>query len=271
MIIVFYGLAILLLHDWFVKLSIKAMNLYSLPVYNVIVRNFSLSLAAAILFASVVKSFQNKRFDSLFILIIFSAFLFLHSILLFEMNIEIIHAVEYGLMAVLIYILTRNAGAAIVLCLPLMLADEWVQYRLLYGNYNQYYEFNDIVLDIIGCGIFLSVFKIFEPKRMAVRSDCINRKEFWFLSCAFLLFLVLIKTGVFAVHQNVVCNHTVFTLSKIQSPENFWHIHAFTGAKYHILSPFWGALFIYLLCLFGGVLDYRFVPKTAIGSPSKTV
>lgn len=270
-LIVFYGLAILLLHDWFVQLSVVVMNQFSLPVYNVMVRNFALGLGFLILIVTVLKSFQNKRFDLLFLFIVFAFLLLLHSLFLFEMNIEIIHAVEYGLLALLIYLFTRNAGAAIVLSLPFMFLDEWVQYCLLYGNYNKYYEFNDIVLDIIGCGIFLAAYKIFEPKRIVVEIKYIKRKEFWLLSLSFVLFILLLKIGVFAAHQNVAGSNTIFILSRIENPENFWHIHGFTRAKYHILSPFAGAVFIFLLSLFSGLLDYRFYSKTAIGSPSKIV
>jgi hypothetical protein len=270
-LIVLYGLVILLLHDWFVQLSVVVMNQFSLPVYNVLVRNVALSLGFLLLIVTVLKSFQNKRFDLLFLFFIFCILLLLHSLFLFEMNIEIIHAVEYGLLALLIYLVTRNAGAAIVLSLPFMFLDEWVQYYLLYGNYNKYYEFNDIVLDIIGCGIFLSAYKIFEPNRNIVHIKFIKRKEFWLLSLGFVLFIFFVKFGVFAAHQKVESSITVFTLSRIENPENFWHIHGFTRAKYHILSPFAGAVFIFLLSLFSGLLDYRFYSKTAIGSPSKIV
>jgi len=256
-----YGLAIVFLHDWFVQLSIKVMNHFSLLVYNVLVRNFSLSIGALVLGFCSWKVFLNKRFDLLFFLFILLALLVLHWLFLFEMNIEIIHALEFGLLALLLYGATCNAGAAVILCLPFMLIDEWVQYSLLYGNYNKYYEFNDLVLDILGAGLAILVLKIIEKERKTVLLPFWKRNEYRVLFVLLIFFCVLVLSGVLAAHQSQVNTYTIFTLSRIDAPELFWQTHAFTGAKYHILAPLPGAFIMFVLCVLLGCIDYSFIQK----------
>lgn len=256
-----YGLAIVFLHDWFVQLSIKVMNHFSLLVYNVLVRNFSLAIGALVLGFCSWKVFLNKRFDLLFFLFILLALLVLHWLFLFEMNIEIIHALEFGLLALLLYGATCNAGAAVILCLPFMLIDEWVQYSLLYGNYNKYYEFNDLVLDILGAGLAILVLKIIEKERKTVLLPFWKRNEYRVLFVLLIFFCVLVLSGVLAAHQSQVNTYTIFTLSRIDAPELFWQTHAFTGAKYHILAPLPGAFIMFVLCVLLGCIDYSFIQK----------
>lgn len=237
------------------------MNHFSLLVYNVLVRNFSLAIGALVLGFCSWKVFLNKRFDLLFFLFILLALLVLHWLFLFEMNIEIIHALEFGLLALLLYGATCNAGAAVILCLPFMLIDEWVQYSLLYGNYNKYYEFNDLVLDILGAGLAILVLKIIEKERKTVLLPFWKRNEYRVLFVLLIFFCVLVLSGVLAAHQSQVNTYTIFTLSRIDAPELFWQTHAFTGAKYHILAPLPGAFIMFVLCVLLGCIDYSFIQK----------
>jgi hypothetical protein len=268
---VVYGLSVLLLHDFFVQISIRLMNHFSLPLYNKLVRNVFLFVGLIFAGACLWKSLQNKRYVLLIFFMVFLVLLLLHAAFLFEMNVEIIHAVEYGILGVLFYRLCSNAGWSVALSLPFMLLDEWIQYSFLYKNYNQYYEFNDLVLNVLGIGIFVLFIKIFEEPRKEVSTALWKRKEFLFILLIFSVFIILVAGCVFAVHQNVACSNTVFVLSKINFPESFWHIHFFTGAKYHILSPVWGAIIMFLLCTGICLFDYPFYSMTANGSPSKTI
>lgn len=256
LLVVLYSFAIIHLHDFFVQLSVVAMNYFSLPTYNVLVQNTIAVLGVLLISITSWKAFKNKRFRLFGFFLCYCILLFIHWLFLFEMNIEIIHAFEYGILALLLYFVTQNVAAAIVLCLPIMLLDELNQYLFLYGNYNKYFEFNDIVLDILGASIFLLLFKIFEKNPKFVSIPLSKRKEFWILTLFYLNFLVLTLSCVFAVHETAKCGNTIFVLSKIDFPEKFWQVHAFTKAVYHILSPYAGAFIIFLLCFISGFSDY---------------
>lgn len=256
LLVVLYSFAIIHLHDFFVQLSVVAMNHFSLATYNSLVQNIIVVFGVFLVSVTTRKAFKNKRFRLFSFFLFYCLLLFIHWLFLFEMNIEIIHAFEFGVLALLLYLITENVASALILCLPIMIFDEINQYVFLYGNYNKYFEFNDIVLDILGSSIFLFLFKIFEKEPKYVTLPLSKRKEFWLLGLFYFSFLVLTVSCVFAVHENAKCSNTIFVLSRIDFPEKFWQHHAFTKAVYHILSPYVGAFIIFLLCFFSGFSDY---------------
>ncbi len=269
--VIAYSLAIILLHDTFVNISILVMNNYSLPVYNILVRNVFGGLGFVLfvfLLFKITKS--NQKLLLLFYLFSVAVLMGIHAAFLFEMNIEIIHAIEYALLALLMYSFTGRYGAAIIFCIPVMLIDEWRQYLVLYPGYTQYFEFNDIVMDVLGCGFAMLALKIsgveFSGKNVAV---FYKRAEFIFLAIFVFSFFILLQTCVFSAHIKYSCNNTLIPLSKLENPDSFWQIHSFTKATYHVLSPVNGMLIITALCLFFMALDgYSSSAKT---SPSKMV
>ena len=261
LLVVLYSFAIIHLHDFFVQLSVVVMNHFSLATYNVLVQNTIAVFGVFLISITSLKAFKSKRFRLFGFFLFYCLLLFIHWLFLFEMNIEIIHALEFGLLALLLYGATCNAGAAVILCLPFMLIDEWVQYSLLYGNYNKYYEFNDLVLDILGAGLAILVLKIIEKERKTVLLPFWKRNEYRVLFVLLIFFCVLVLSGVLAAHQSQVNTYTIFTLSRIDAPELFWQTHAFTGAKYHILAPLPGAFIMFVLCVLLGCIDYSFIQK----------
>jgi hypothetical protein len=266
-----YSLAIVFLHGTFVKISVVVMNNYSLPVYNVLVRNVFGGLGLLLFLLLLFKSIKSElRFLLLLYLFSVSVLIALHAAFLFEMNIEIIHAIEYALLALLVYSLTGKYGAAIIFCIPVMLIDEWRQYLVLYPGYTQYFEFNDIVMDILGCGFAMLALKILCVEIRAKSTNVFfTRAEFIFLVLLVISFFALLKTCVFSLHIKSSCSNTIIPLSLLENPDSFWQVHSFTKARYHVLSPVNGIVAITFLCLFFMGLDgYSSSAKT---SPSKMV
>ncbi len=265
-----YATAIILLHDSFVQLSIVLMNKFSLPRYNELVRNTFVVLGGSFFLFLIVMAFKHpERTRVLFYLFSTMFLLIVHSLFLLEMNIEIIHAVEYAVLAVLFFTATGKFGLSIVLCIPVMLIDEYLQYEIFYPSYSLYFEFNDIVLDVLGCAFALIALKVFLPNWNSERVVFYRRKEFIMISSTCVLFFLLYALCVFSQHTSTMCSNTIFNMSRLENFESFWHIHHFTKAKYHVLSPTAGVLLIYFLSLFVMGLDgYSSTAKT---SPSKMV
>jgi hypothetical protein len=271
LLIVAYSLAIILLHDTFVNISIVVMNKYSLPVYNDLVRNLFGGVGIMVFLFLLIKTVHaTNRVKLLIYLFSIAFFIGLHASFLFEMNIEIIHAIEFAVLALLMFAFTGRFGAAVVFCIPVMLIDEYRQYMVLYPQYTLYFEFNDIVMDVLGCGFAMITLKIFGVEFSSTSHTIFyKRSEFIFLSSFLFLFLALLLTCVFSSHINTACSHTIFPLSRLENPELFWQTHAFTKAKYHVLSPISGAIILTGLCVFFLGLDgYSSSAKT---SPSKIV
>ena len=150
-----YFIFIFLMHVPIVKLSVWVQWHLSLPVYNNVVKGGSILLLVlylALCFTQLKSHSGNRQLKITYLFLVLS-FIILHFRIMFEMNIEIIHIFQYSILAFLLFPLTRRFGAAVCFAIPFMLVDEWNQYINLYPDYVEYFEFNDVILDINGCGL----------------------------------------------------------------------------------------------------------------------
>ncbi len=245
-----YTVFILHGHDTFVQLSVVVMNKLSLPIYNQRVMQLMMALGAFFLLNTLYTLWQNPtqwRTKLVFLLFCFAT-LAVHVAVLFEMNIEIIHVAEYIVLVLLLFPFSRSIGASLVYALPIMIADELNQYLVLYPNYNKYFEFSDIVLDLLGAGTFMLLLHI---GGLILQKD--NRH--WLKKPAVVLLLTIITsatlgllTKLFVFTPDEVQAHTVFVFNRLEQPKLFWQVHNFTGAKYHVLLPHEGIALVFLVC-----------------------
>ncbi len=173
-----YVAFILLGHDTFVRLSIDVMNALTLPVYNVVVGSITAMVGLGFVGMLLLRLRHNGR-DRNRQLLFLSALvlaLVLHHFMLFEMNIEVIHAALYAGLAVILFPFTSRVGTTLILALPVMMLDEWYQYRVLYPDYVLYFDFNDILMDQLGgalalCGMGILGVRIAPQRRSALLKD----------------------------------------------------------------------------------------------------
>jgi hypothetical protein len=237
-LIIAYALGIVFLHDPLVNISVKVMNDMGLAAYNVMVSILAFTVFAAVasfVAISIIRPENNRNLKILLSAGILAAIM-LHYIFLLEMNIEIVHAFAYGGLVYLIYAYTLRYGAAIVWAVPVMLFDEWYQYILLYPHYVEYWELNDVVLDMLGASLILILlFVSNQPHKNS--KPYFTRPEFILGGSMVVLFIVATASCIFALHISEVCHHTVFVMNKMETAITGWHIHGFTQKKYYILSP----------------------------------
>jgi hypothetical protein len=237
-LLIIYTLSILFLHDTMVNLSVKIMNSMGLSSYNLFITIISSSVAlvaGSVLTWLIIKNPSLRKLKISALIAILMALL-IHYIFLLEMNVEIIHALAYGGLAFLAYALTKRYGAALVFIVPVMLIDEWYQYKILYPHYVEYWELNDVLLDMLGAGFVLIILFIAEAPHNKSKKITV-RPEFWLGLSMIFFFSVAVTFCLFATHETTACHHTIFVMSKIANPEVTWHIHGFTQKKYYILSP----------------------------------
>ncbi|MCS6934062.1 MAG: hypothetical protein NZM35_02785 [Chitinophagales bacterium] len=155
---------------------------------------------------------------------------------MFDSNIEFIHSLEYAFLVLLVFPFVSRFGAAIILTVPFMLIDEWYQYTSLYPAFNTYFEFNDILMDIFGCGLMMSILKIY-----GVESDkstpFYRRTEFFVMLGGIALIFVLLYYCVIATYANLVCENTLLVLNERKSPEPMWRLHEIRNVWYHVMKP----------------------------------
>ncbi len=73
--------------------------------------------------------------------------------MLIIVNIEIIHFIQYALLAILLFPLTKNFFTTIVLVAFLGTVDEAYQYYYLSPERTNYYDFNDVILNLLGAAM----------------------------------------------------------------------------------------------------------------------
>jgi len=250
LLLVAYIFFILFAHGAFVSLSVVVMNALSLPVYNHLVA-LLVALAPLVVGALVYRALKRKMKPDprgLFFLVLVLSGLVVHFFVFTEMNIEFIHAMEFGVLAALIYPLVGRFGAAIVGALPVMLVDEWYQYKVLF-DYVEYFDFNDILLDLLGAGLFLSLLRVLGVGSEEQATHLLKRSELYVLGLIVLLTTVFLSTNVMVCYSSDVTNNTWLILNDINAEYGFWRVHPLIGSTYHVLEPMAGMITVFGVCV----------------------
>jgi hypothetical protein len=235
-----YTLFILFAHDSFVNLSVMVMNSLSLEVYNTVVASLSFMVVGAIIAIIIAVQTDRLKLTNRNILPLVMAFLLgliAHFFVFTEMNIEFIHAIEFGLLGVLLYPLVGRFGAVAVLAFPIICVDEWYQYQVLYPDSVEYFDFNDIQLDILGIGLFTSLFLLFGAQRNTSLPGFFSRWEFFALVGLILVTAGLVLTHTIVFYPECIQDKTWLVLNAIEEPYGFWRVHPLIGSTYHVLEP----------------------------------
>ncbi|MGE0635925.1 MAG: hypothetical protein AB7G44_09525 [Bacteroidia bacterium] len=256
LLVFIYGVSLIFFHDFFVRLSVDAMNNLSLPVYNKVVLFVSLCggvMVLASLLYMLYKTTKNRN-RKLFFLLATSLLIALHYKFLFEMNIEVVHVLEFTLLSVLLFPLLGSFGASVAFTLPFIFVNEWYQYVVLYPGYIQYFEFNDVVIDLLGCGMAM-VFLWIAGVKPEQKSAFWQKPEFVFLLSVNLLFLLLIATCLLTFYPEGRCPNTFLVLNQLKNPHLFWQTHVY-GAVYHVMKPLEGLVAVNFVFLLFSRMDF---------------
>jgi VanZ family protein len=177
-------------------------------------------------------------------------------------NIEIIHFLQYAIMAILIFPLTKTLIGSIYWASLLGIIDEGYQYFILAPEKNQYFDFNDIILNTIGAafGAIFVLVHLLEIKNPFYKK--------WYKSDVFLSFLlILLVAGLlfaFSIVQVYGENGQGKPLVLIKNIEaGFWTHIDHLDVKYHIIRPFEGVLIALLLLLLYGYFNYLAYKKNS--------
>jgi hypothetical protein len=256
-LVIIYALVILFLHDFFVKITLHIKDVMGIVAFNNAVSIISITFL--VLFGGVlVNQLLKNKSDialKLFYLFSLSGIMILHSRIMFELNIEIIHSLEYAVLAFLLFPLFNRFGAAVIFALPVMLVDEWFQYQVMYKEYVEYFELNDVLMDTFGCGFIMIMVWIFGVKSKPINKPFWKTPEYIFLSLLIIILAISISTCFFSLYEVTKCDNTWLVLNKLKSPDSFWQIHPFHKSKYHVMLPIEGFSAIVLSCLFFASID----------------
>lgn len=254
-----YTLVILFLHDPIVNLSVLVMNYFTRQTYDVLVAATAVLLLAGIACYFVAKLAETQHAIELKIgyLTAMVSLLFLHTQIHFVMNIELIHAAEFGIMALLIFPLTQKFGDTAFYTVLLGALDEWVQYQILYPEKSDYYDFNDLVTNLLGAGLALVLLY-----SAGVNNKSYPPKTHWYKSPAFyvaavlaVFYAVLYRLSLIQTYAGNDSN-AWFVLNKSEGKEAYWRNLTGSEIVYHVLQPLEGFLLLVALLLLFYALDF---------------
>ncbi|NNC84631.1 MAG: VanZ family protein [Bacteroidia bacterium] len=171
---------------------------------------------------------------------------------LFVMNVESIHFIQYAIFAILIYPLIKNFTQTIVFATIAGALDEVYQYFYLAPNRTDYFDWNDVIINLIGAAIGVLVLATLLSKLLKSNKTFFRSFTFYFLCLMALVVLALFGFNILSMYP--VSNESTFALVKVV-PEGFWSIPPGPYVKYHVVMPLEGILIIVVLCLFYSRLD----------------
>lgn len=255
-LVLLYVAFVVFAHDAFVQLSIFALQSLSLPVYNAVVAVIGVVILL-FLALSVYRALKQKveldRTGLPFLGITVVA-LIVHFFVFTEMNIEFIHAAEFGIFGFLLYPLVGRFSAVPIVALPILCLDEWYQYQVLYPGYVEYFDFNDLQMDLLGIGLVLSLLKTFKLT-VPTPTNSQNKTELLLLVGYAVVAVSLVSIGFISLYPVQATESTWLVLNQISEPYGFWRLHPDNDAYYHVLEPAVGSLVVLGWCVFYSFMD----------------
>lgn len=241
-VVVLFFVFVLFLHDPMVRLSVTVMDALTRHTYNDVVAGTLMVILAGILFFFFKKLREHPdhvRTKIVFMLITV-LFIWLHMQMLFVMNIEIIHSFQYGILAILIFPLFGRFGDAVFWASLLGAVDEWFQYQILYPDKNDYYDFNDVVLNMLGTGFAVVLLYTANVKRKVP-----SRKVKWYKSPVLIaialiaiISFILFQTGLWQLYGSENASNAFLLFNKAPGPDvDFWRTLPKSDIVYHVLTP----------------------------------
>jgi len=244
-------------HDEATQLAIKFRKQVGIDNYNLLislVAGTALVMLLVYTFYHIMKSQSKAIKISYLFLSCFLMVLFYRTALVY--NIEAIHFAQYMMLAILVFPLLRSYGETVFWVSMMGILDEVYQYLILTPDFS-YFDFNDVVLNLIGAG--LGVVIVFISSDYPSMKYLIFRKpSFWFFLLFFAVVSISIFSGVFAlypVEANATGNEPFLILNRSAPEANFW-TKLGHGRVYHIIRPLEGVIIMCVLFAVYHLLDW---------------
>ena len=110
---------------------------------------------------------------------------------LLVVNVEIIHFVQYAVLAILLFPLLNNYRDTLFYATIFAVIDEGYQYFVLAPLRTDYFDFNDVIIDLIGAALGLFLFWI-----SGIKDAMSNQK--WYQTPTFIGFSILALASILA-------------------------------------------------------------------------
>jgi len=244
-ILIAYYLLVVLPHEEVGKWVAKTLDEpYGRDTYNLIILVLGVlgALGYLIPFWKGVSKLAHGKGRIWFALGMTLLFIVISFNVLLVVNIEIIHFVQYLILAILLFPLLNNYRDTLFFATLFATADEAYQYLVLAPLRTDYFDFNDVIIDLIGAALGLLLLW-----SVGIRDRITSQK--WFQTPTFIGFIILTSaviiaylTGILAIYPSESETQApILLIRKIQ--ENFWTI-IHPNVKFHVVQPLEGVLIL---------------------------
>lgn len=255
-----YFVFIVFMHGPMVDLSNIIQAKLSFALYNkviLIAYSFSALLVVTLLLQQYKKYTENKLLKTVYLFATLTL-IFIHSRFMFDSNVEAIHSLEFTFLAILLFPFFNRFGAAIMFAVPFMLVDELYQYWVLYPDFNDYFDLNDISMDTYGCALAMLTLMICGVRGEMPVKPLWKRTEFWGIVTLTGSILIAIALCFIAPYEFEKCSNTFLVLNERMVSEPFWREHPLSHEIYHVQKPLEAiASFTTLVFLYFGLDSLR--------------
>jgi len=255
LLLIIYYLLVVLPHEQVGVFVAKIFDGVERPIYDLIILCIALLLFGFLVSPLTIKIFQHSQKKIILLYLISTIFLAaLCFNVLFVANIEVVHFFQYAAFALLCYPLTLNYNQTMIISTLAGTLDEAYQYFYLAPLRTDYFDFNDVVTNLIGVAFGLIIIKIFNPF-----SKTITLKTF-FKSPASIFLLLITAITLIAIITNLLGIYHTNTEAQfllVKKPfDSFWTtLHP--NITYHVMLPLEGLLATISLWLFYKPLGSR--------------
>jgi len=210
--------------------------------YNQLILSFAIigAIGYLILNGIGMKKYPKRRKIVLGYLMMTFLFTFLAFKYLMVVNVEMIHLVQYGLLTLLLFPLFSNFGTTLFFAIFLGALDEAYQYWILTPLSTDYYDFNDVIINLLGAGLGL----IF-----LYASGCQLKRKIskWYQSPVSIIttfisffFIIFYSLGILRIFpEDTLVQAPLLLVRNMQL--DFWTI-AEPDIRFHVIRPFFGLI-----------------------------
>ena len=246
-----YFLLVVLPHEvvgLFIVNSLKHLNRSAL---NSTVLMFSLSIFSIFIYFIVrnLARGDQKRIKLVYLILTLGLLTLVYNTL-FVLATESAHFPQYAMMAILLFPLTLNYNATLFWATLLGAADEAYQYFYLNPKSTGYFDFNDIITDLLGAVLGLLFLWSFGIKGKEHSIPWYRKSTFFTGMSILIIGGVLNLLGIISVYPNENGNSSMILLMQ-KVPKSFWSYDKVGDIYFHVVHPLEGVIIVFmLLCVY---------------------
>ncbi len=189
-------------------------------------------------------------------------------VFLFALSSEAVHFLLYAILAVPVFALLGRTLDTLLWVTILGALDEAHQYWVLNRSWGIHYDFNDVVINLLGAAMgVVIILGIADLRKLGLPKSprpVWKSPAFLFAAGAVAISFVLYWTGRLALLHDTNPDAWI-RLSRIAAHKRFW-VHEDWSKPYHVLRPIVGLIWVILITAFYAIIDRRLQPRPGDGA-----